>query len=212
MSRITKREAIKIVSQCSKDYHDYLLPYKYLIIGRNLSSKQISCFEIRFPKKAFRHLTGIKMSDITSINSALEFFDACIGNKLSEDDILDPRKSDADRKLNVLPQMIKFMHYSKMTVLYDGGRPKLVCDKVIGTTNFSMALDQMKKYYVPASCLEEDVRNFGKDISQVIAIFQAQIDEEIYKDIRNVAKGINLKNVTFPNEYRSIIDLSNYRR
>ncbi|SFL05707.1 hypothetical protein SAMN05216390_10940 [Lachnospiraceae bacterium KH1T2] len=55
------------------------------------------------------------------------------------------------------------------------------------------------------------IRDFGKDISQIVAIFQADLRETVYSNIRNVAKGVNLKNLNIPTQYMDMIDLSNYR-
>lgn len=211
MGRITKTDAIQIVGKCALEYEEQLVPYKYLLICRHLKTKDIHCFEIRFPQNAFRHLTGLKMADKSQIKTALAFYNACINKKLSPDDIKNPSGTDAERKLIVLPQIIRFIRYSKMTVSFNNGRPKLRCDKVVGTTNFSMALDKVGKHFVPASCLAEDVRNFGDDISQVIVIFGAEAESTIYSDIKSVAKGVNLKNVIIPDEYLAIIDIKSYK-
>ena len=41
--------------------------------------------------------------------------------------------------------------------------------------------------------------------------YQAELKETVYSNIRNVAKGVNLKKLSIPAQYMDIIDLSNYR-
>ena len=115
-----------------------------------------------------------------------------------------------EHKLDILSQMINFVRYSKMSVVFNGERPLLKCDKVVGTTNYCLALKLHRDYYVPVSCLNDDVRNFGDEIYRVIAIFSTDLDSTIYSTIQNVAKGIILTDIIIPQKYSNIIDLSSY--
>ena len=211
MKTFTKANAIAKAVSSAVDYDRYLKDNKFLIIFRKKDTT-IQCFEIRFPDYAFMHLTGLKIDDESILHSSKDFFDACCKKKISPNDIKDPDGTDAERKLAILPTLINFIHYSKMTLIFNNGRPVLRCDRVVGTTNYCLALNITKAgYYVPVSCLNEDIRDFGKDISQIVAIFQADLRETVYSNIRNVAKGVNLKNLNIPTQYMDMIDLSNYR-
>ena len=211
MKTFTKANAIAKTISSAVDYDRYLKDNKFLIIFRKKDAT-IQCFEIRFPEYAFMHLTGLKLDNDSELHSSKDFYDACCKKKLSPKDIKDPDGTDAERKLAILPTLINFIHYSKMTLIFSNGRPVLRCDRVVGTTNYCLALNSTKDgYYVPVSCLNEDIRNFGNDISQVVAIFQAELKETVYSNIRNVAKGVNLKKLSIPAQYMDIIDLSNYR-
>lgn len=74
-----------------------------------------------------------------------------------------------------------------------------------------MALTKRQSFYVPVSCLNEDVRNFGDDVYQVVAVFCEPLDATVYKHIKSVAKGVNLKTVAIPDKYKQMINLTEYR-
>lgn len=211
MKTFTKADAIHKATKCALDYKKYLSRNKFLVVYKDQIGA-IGCFEMSFPDYAFMHLTGIKLSEGSQLHSARDFFDACCKSKLSPEDIIDPYGTDAKRKLSILPTLINFIHYSKMTLVFNNGRPVLKCDRVIGTTNYCLALDLAKTgYYVPVSCLNEDIRDFGNEISRVIAVFQADLSESTYSCIKSVAKGVNLKNISYPGACIERIDLTNYR-
>ena len=208
---MTIEEAVKKVADSAREYEKELSKTKFLLLCRNIKTNEMDCFEIRFPRYAFLHLTGFELSAQSALKSARDFYNACLEKKLSKKDLLIKDMAYTDKKLTVLPQLINFARYSKMSVVFDGGRPLLRCDKVVGTTNFSIGLDLKKDFYIPVSCLNEDVRNFGKDIFRVLAIFSANLDDTKYLRIRNIAKGIILTDVDIPEDYKTIIDLSDYR-
>ena len=208
---ITKEKAIAIVSSSVKDYDLLLANNKYLLICRNNKKNTVDCVEVRFPRYAFQHLTGLVVSKESNVKSAMIFYDACFYDRLAPSDIENPDSYFTELKLKVLPQLINFIKFSKMTVVFNNGRPLLKCDKVVGTTNFSLALTKRQSFYIPVSCLNEDVRKFGDDIYQVLAIFCESLDTKVYKHIKSVAKGVNLKNVVIPDKYKEMIDLTEYR-
>ncbi len=203
--------AISIASNSAKDYESLLANNKFLLICRNNKSNNVDCFEIHFPRYAYQHLTGLAITENSNIKSAVVFYYACLNRKLSPEDINLKKSPFAELKLTVLPQLINFIKYSKMSVVYNNGRPLLKCDKVVGTTNFSLALKKEQSFFIPISCLNEDVRNFGDDIYQVLAVFCESLDTKVYKHIKSVAKGVNLKNVVIPDKYKEMIDLTEYR-
>ena len=208
---ITKEEAIRIVLKTSLEYEKILSGTKYLLLYQNNKTKEIECFEMRFPRYAFQHLTGLSLAEGSAIRSAANFYEACINRRLSPRDIIIKDDMYVERKLSILSQLINFVRYSKMAVVFEKGRPLLRCDKVVGTTNFCIALNLHRNYYVPVSCLNEDVRNFGSTIFRVLAVFSAGLNDEKYIKIQNIAKGITLSYDLIPKDYASIIDLSEYR-
>lgn len=208
---LTNKEAVKLAVVAAREYKKVLLKVKYLLICKNYADNTIDCFEVRFPKNAFLHLTGLSLSDNSVFKTASAFFDACIEERLSERDIVQKYDAYTEDKLRVLPQAIDNLHRSKMSVVYNGGRPNLQCEKAVGTTNFCFALDLRKLFFVPASFMVEDVRNFGNVIYQVVAVLSAELDEKMYSKIRSVKKGVNLAEVIIPADYKNIVDLSNYR-
>lgn len=93
---------------------------------------------------------------------------------------------------------------------FDYSRPYLVADKVIGNVNFCLGLRLADEYYVPTSALLEDIKQLTRVQSQVLAILSKEQGEDIYSNIRHVAKGLNLNNLTIPEDIAEKISLENY--
>lgn len=70
-----------------------------------------------------------------------------------------------------------------------------------------------KNYYVPSSCLLEDIRNLADITFQILAIFSkpATKSAPVYKDIRYVAKSFKLTTLKLSTELSSLISLENYK-
>ena len=63
---------------------------------------------------------------------------------------------------------------------------------------------------MPSSSLLENIKNLTDEPSQVLAIFSKDTSEAIYKEIRHVAKGLNLNNLNMPKDLCDLISLENY--
>ena len=46
--------------------------------------------------------------------------------------------------------------------------------------------------------------------SQVLAILEKNINDNIYKKVKHVTKGLNLKNLELPDEIKKLISLEEY--
>ena len=99
---------------------------------------------------------------------------------------------------------------TKITGIYNGSRPKLVVDKIIGGVKLCLGLANEGKEYVPASALVENAKTLIKNPSQVLAIFEKEENETVYSIIKHVAKGLNLNTLILPDDINSIISLKNY--
>jgi len=101
-----------------------------------------------------------------------------------------------------------------MTGDFDGRtKINLECDYLIGGENSCVGISRntYNDRYFPRSCLKENIKKITKYTSQVIAIFQKNVnDKDVYKDIRYVAKGIDLSNINFPEDIKNKISLENY--
>ncbi|XCP86218.1 hypothetical protein ABXS75_05270 [Roseburia hominis] len=115
-------------------------------------------------------------------------------------------------KLEALPKLVQFLRFSKMTALYNGIKPKLAVDRVAGTTNYCLGFIKDGDYFVPSSCLLEDIRKLGDNPSQILAIMskKANQSEPIYKEIRYVAKGVPLNKLNLSDELSNLISLEKY--
>lgn len=182
---IIKRDAIRIITEAAKDYAKMLEGVNYLFIFRDRENSKIDFFETVFLPRNFQHLTGIDMidSDGNIIKEPTYFYKKCLNNRIKETEIVFRADGTTQQKLQALPKLIRFLRLSKMTTLYSGIRPRLSVDRLTGTTNYCLGFTLDKKYYVPSSCLLEDIRNLGEKPSQILAILSksAYKKEEIYK-------------------------------
>ena len=82
-----------------------------------------------------------------------------------------------------------------------------------GTTNYCLGFSKEGKYYMPSSCLLEDIRNLGDHPSQILAVLSKNnnASEQVYSEIRYVAKGVPLNKIKMPNNLNQMINLSNYK-
>ena len=113
-------------------------------------------------------------------------------------------------KLEALPVLMDITKITKITGDYNNVRPYLFVDKVIGGVNFCLGLSRDDTVYVPSSALLEDIKRLTESPSQVLAILEKDVDADIYSIIKHVAKGLNLSNITLPQEINAMIDLKNY--
>lgn len=91
---------------------------------------------------------------------------------------------------------------------------KLQLDKVVGNTSTCLGLKHISgKNYVPTSSLYGDTRKYAQITHQIVAIFIKDTnDTDEYKTIKYVAKGHNLKNLTYSDELKNLISLEQYKK
>jgi hypothetical protein len=80
----------------------------------------------------------------------------------------------------------------------------------MGGVNFCLGLSKENGIYVPSSALLEDIKKLSDAPSQVLAILEKDMESDIYSVVKHVAKGINLNNITFPDEINNMLNLENY--
>lgn len=210
----TKKEALKIVIATAKEYQRKLEGFNYLFIYRDRKSNNVDFFETVFLPRNFLHLTGVEYVDSEGKvqNNAIDFYNKCTKNILTEDEIKFKTDGTTPLKLQALPKLVSFLQFSKMTTLYNGVRPKLSMERIAGTTNYCMGFIKNNDYYVPNSCLLEDIRNLGETPSQILAIFSKRANKkgEIYKKVCYVAKGVPLDKIQMPKVLQEKINLEEY--
>lgn len=215
MKKYTKKEALHIVTLAAKNYNKCLENMNFLFIYRNRSDNKIEYFETVFLPRHFQHLCGLDYIDIKTnkvIQNSTDFYNRILDNQISEKAIRMRKDGTTNLKLEALPKLVSFTQFSKMTVAYNGNRPKLSVDRLAGTTNYCLGFTKGGKYYMPSSCLLEDIRDFGDKPSQILAVLSKKnrATEPIYNKIRYVAKGVSLNKVNMQMDLRKIIDLTNY--
>jgi len=210
----TKKEALRIIIAAAKEYAELLEGLNYLFIYRNRCNNEIDYFEAVFLPRNFQHLTGVEFVDAEGNlrKNSVFFYRKCLANTLTEDEIRFKKDGTAPLKLEALPKLVQFLRFSKMTALYNGIRPKLAVDRVAGTTNYCLGFIKEGGYFVPASCLLEDIRRLGDKPSQILAIMskKANQSEPIYREIRYVAKGVLLSKLKLSDKLSNLISLEKY--
>jgi len=208
------KDAIRIITTAAKEYDKMLNGNNYIFIYKNRNNNQVEYFETTFMARNFQHLTGIDFIDNNknTIHNPTYFYKKCLNSTLKESEICFKSDGTTELKLQALPLIVQFLKSSKMTAIYNSIRPKLSVDRLAGTTNFCLGFTKDKEYYVPSSCLLEDIRNLSDDAFQILAIFSkpAKKTFPIYKDIRYIAKGIKLNHLLLPPNLSSLISLENY--
>ncbi len=206
-------EARRIIMQCAKQYDKNLLNKKFLIIYRDKSDNNIKCIELFFNKKNYQHLTGVEMIDadgnVREHVSEL-FYIKCLNNTLSKKEIRFKKDGTTNLKLAALPIIMTIHKVTKITGDYNYIRAYLRADKLIGNVNFCLGLNKTGSHYVPVSALLENIKNLTDVSSQVLAVFSKELTEDIYKNIRHVAKGVNLNNINLPKDILTKICLDEY--
>lgn len=210
----TKKEALRIIIAAAKGYSKMLEGLNYLFIYCNRENNQIEYFEAVFLPRNFQHLTGVEHLDSEGNiqKNSVFFYQKCLNNTITEAEIRFRKDGTTPLKLEALPRLVQFLRFSKMTVLYNGIRPKLAVDRIAGTTNYCLGFVKDGDYFVPSSCLLEDIRKLGSKPSQILAIMskKANQSETIYKEIRYVVKGIPLNKLKLSDKLSNLISLEKY--
>ena len=211
--RFTKEEARRLVLNCAKQYKEKLLNKKLMVIYRERKDNVIRYIEVVFYERNYQHLTGLELVDKTGNvlhNQSVNFYRKCVENKLGRDEFVFKADGTTRLKLLALPSLMDVTKITKITGDYNNMRPYLFVDKVMGGVNFCLGLSKENEVYVPSSALLEDIKKLTDVPSQVLAIFEKEIDSNVYSTIKHVAKGLNLKNINLPEQICNMIDLSGY--
>lgn len=212
--KYSKEEARRKVLNCAKQYQNKLLNKKLIIIYRERKDNQIHYIEVAFYDRNYQHLTGLELIDDEGNilkRQAKNFYRKCIENKLSIKEFQFKDDGTTHLKLAALDSLTDVSKITKITGDYNGIRPYLYVDKIMGGVNFCLGLSKEDDAYVPSSALLEDIKKLTDTPSQVLAILEKGVDDNnIYSTVKHVAKGLNLNNITLPDEIKQLISLENY--
>lgn len=208
--KYTKEQARRTVLNCAKQYEQKLLNKNLLIIYRDRQINRIRHIEVAFYEKNFQHLTGLELVDEAGNvlrNQSENFYRKCIENKLSVNDFRFRPDGTAQLKLMALPVLTNITRITKITGDYNGSRPYLLVDRVIGNVNFCLGLnrDGESGFYVPSSALLEDIKKLSVAPCQVLVILEKEAGETAYSTVRHVAKGLELSHMIFPAEIKNFL-------
>ena len=211
--KFTKEEARRIILNCAKHYQQKLLNKTFMIISRERRDNTVRYIEVVFHERNYQHLTGVALVDCEGTvlrNQSVNFYRKCIENKLGIGEFRFKLDGTTHLKLAALPVLVDITKITKITGDYNHAHPYLFVDKLVGGVNFCLGLSKEDDLYVPSSALLEDIKKLTDTPSQVLAILEKEMDEELYTVVKHAAKGMNLNNLVLPDKIRAMLCLKNY--
>ena len=182
---MTKKEAIRIIVDCARLYHENLEGKNLLFIFG--APQNPECFEAVFMPRHFLHLTGV----FTKLSSS-DFYDRCLKSRLSVSDFVMPNDGTVEMKLAVLPQLMLITKTAKMIGDYDSSKSLLYTEKLAGGVSACMGFVFDQGFYKPNTALREDIRNVSiKPQKRILAIYRKVIRAPQYKERCFLQKGLD---------------------
>ena len=99
-------------------------------------------------------------------------------------------------KLEILNNLIALDKKTKMLGTFNHCKEKLYTESIIGNINWCLGFVKEKGYYVPNSLFKEDIRSMVIIPHRVVCIMTKNIKEGTYKEIRYLAKGFEIENMS----------------
>ena len=125
------------------------------------------------------HLTGV----VTKLDPSV-FYDRLIQNRISENDIKLRDDGTTIKKLSVIEDVMDFKKMAQMTGDYNGGRPKLITDKLVGNIRASMGfIGTSSANYFPNTVLNGDMRDDILKSEKIIVILSKKKSDKAYNKI-----------------------------
>lgn len=215
MGRYTKKDAIRIVTACAKQYKEQLVNRALLFICIDKHGKA-SAIEFTFDTSNFLHLTGLKLvkrkrhgsGDGASI-SASDFYEKCLNHKLQEDDFYFAKDGTTELKLDVLPSLLTKNLAAKMIGDFHSDKPKLLTEKLAGGRNACMGFirNSTSDRFVPNTVIKDDLCRHTLRPLRVVACYRKNRCDAQYDELTYLAKGIDWEAVEYPAEYTYLKDL-----
>ena len=165
-----KRGAIQIMAKSARLYHLNLEDQKILFLygmpseirkqlqseGHRLSA--IKSYEVVFHRYNFLHLTGVRVHN-SGIGSAIHFYEKCLANRLTEEDIYFAKDGSTVQKLDVLETMMGIKRNAIMIGDFTDRGPKLFTEKAAGNICgcIGFVKDRNTGLNVPNTLLKKDI-------------------------------------------------------
>lgn len=178
-----KKAARQTLINGAKIYKENLLNKNILIITKD--KNMFNSFEVKFPKSAYLHLTGVEV-DKSSIK-AKDFFNLCVKRKIRLEDFDFKSNGTTKLKLDVLENVLKVSSSIKMVTAYNGLRPELYTDRLVGNVRACLGLIDKGSYYVPNTLLKTDIRQESTYIEKVYVIMEKNEKDKYYTNISYIA-------------------------
>jgi hypothetical protein len=177
--------------------------YQLKLFNKNLAfiytqQNKAYVMETVFNQDNFLHLTGVEVNKNIGANN---FYNLCIASRLRIEDFELRTDCTTELKLSVLDRLINIEHTAKMMGDFNGQRPKLYTEKIVGNIYACIGFVKGKdQFFIPNTSLKEDVRDVVTHANRVIAIYSKGIDDREYNALLYKAKGIELDENMLPRE------------
>ncbi len=193
-----KEQAIKIITDCAKDYRQNLANKNLAFIFG--SAQNTDYFETLFLPRHFLHLTGVHLTNPNSSGS-VDFYNKCLQGKLRPDDFSLTPNGTAELKLSVLPRLVKIHRFANMVGNYNNTKSLLYTEKLAGNVYACLGFVLDGKYYIPNTALKEDIRNVTiQPHMRILAILRKSTKAPKYNELCYSAKSINLDELVLPSK------------
>lgn len=191
--------ALKIILQAAKEYDVRLKNKQFLVVYRGKKGVEMHC--VGFRAINFLHLTGVK-TDM----SALQFYTACMNERLSIKDIWVDRKGKVQQKLQVLPYLSALLYHNCMIGDFINSGIVIKADYFIGDTRavLSVGFRDGRKEDIPVTLYNESVKKLSDPTCKVLAIFRKEYDDPKFDICTYLTSGYEIGR--FPKEIRERID------
>lgn len=197
----SKKEALLIIMDAAKIYHNNLENKDLLIVYKN--DKNMETYEVGFLNSNFQHFTG------TDTNmSATKFYSAALNNRLKISDFEFKNNELTSQKIDILKNAVAFPETAKMIGIYNGPKVQLEADIGAGNVQCVMTFRHDDKkgdnWLYPVGVQKEDVRDVTTK-SPIIAILRKDSNDSIYNELTYKSKSINIDKLHIPKELKAII-------
>ena len=133
---MTKKQAISIIINCAKTYHQHLEGNQVVFVYRD-ENNHSDYTVVKFHSYNFLHFTGV--SPRTGLN-ANDFYRAALNSRLSEKDFSFKSNYTTELKLHVLDTIMNIDTKARIIGNYTGPHLELYIEKVTGTTTACLGL------------------------------------------------------------------------
>ena len=214
MGRYTKKDAIRIVSSCAKQYQEQLVNRSLLFLCADKHSK-VTPIEFTFDASNFLHLTGLKLVNRKrhgsgdGVISASDFYEKCLNHKLREDDFYFAKDGTTELKLDVLPALLTKNLAAKMIGDFHSDKPKLLTEKLAGGQIACMGFvkNSTSDRFVPNTVIKDDIRKHTLRPLRVIACYRKNRGDNRYGEITYLAKNVDWDSIEYPETYAYLKEL-----
>ncbi len=179
---IRKKEIIKEIVECAKIYNDNLNNKNLLFIYKE--NEKLNYIETKFLKSNFFHLTGLESKNI----NPNYFYEKCLNNKISENDIELKKNGTTILKLSVLRNLMYINKNAKLIGNFNRNGILLSTEKLIGNTSACLGLRKINKYYICNTVLKTDIREISIECMKIVCILSKNIKDSNYQEITYINK------------------------